>query len=48
MGFDFQPTTKIIVTCLEIGGLGLILMIFSYLWRLRYEVEGYRQYKIKV
>ena len=45
MGFDFQPTTKIIISCLEVGGLGLILMIFSYLWRIRYEVEGYRQYK---
>ncbi len=33
------------LTCLEIGGFGLILMIFSYLWRLRYEVEGYRRYK---
>ncbi len=42
---EFEPTTQIVVTCLEIGGFGLILMIFSYLWRLRYEVEGYRRYR---
>lgn len=46
MELDLMPATKNIVTCLEIGGLGLILMIFSYLWRIRYEVEGYRRYKV--
>ena len=45
MDFDFEPATQIIFTCIEVGGLGLILMIFSYLWRLRYEVEGYRRYR---
>ena len=37
---------QIIVDCLEVGGLGLIVMILSYLWRLRYETEGYRQYVV--
>ena len=41
-----NPNVRIIVDCLEIGGLGLGLMILCYLWRFRYEVEGYRQYRV--
>lgn len=39
-----DQNTKIIVDCLEIGGIGIIMMVLAYLWRLKYEVEGYRRY----
>ncbi len=40
-----DATTEIIFDCVKIGGLGLLIMILSYLWRIRYEVEGYRRYR---
>ncbi|MBO4395213.1 MAG: glycosyltransferase family 39 protein [Eubacterium sp.] len=43
---EIDDSFRIVIDCLEIGGLGLIVMILSYLWRLRYETEGYRQYVV--
>ncbi|MEE3467031.1 MAG: glycosyltransferase family 39 protein [Eubacterium sp.] len=40
-----DPNVEIIFDCLKVGGLGVIVMVFSYLWRFRYEVEGYRRYR---
>lgn len=41
---EISKATQLVIECLEIAGLGLLLMIGAYLWRIRYEVEGYRQY----
>lgn len=41
---EIDSNLQIIIDCLEIGGIGLFMMIGAYLWRLRYEVEGYRRY----
>ena len=42
---EFSKNTQIIIDCVEIGGLGVVVMVLSYLWRIRYEVEAYRQYR---
>ena len=43
---EISKNTQIIIDCIEIGGLGVVVMVLSYLWRLRYEVEAYRQYRV--
>lgn len=36
--------TKFVLETLEVGALGMVLLLGAYFWRLKYEVEGYRQY----
>ncbi|MCR4605127.1 MAG: glycosyltransferase family 39 protein [Eubacterium sp.] len=41
---EIDENVQIIIDCLQVGGIGLILMIAAYSLRLKYEVEGYRRY----
>ena len=38
---------QIIIDCLQIGLLGLVIAFGAYIWRLKFEVEGYRRYAVQ-
>ncbi len=43
---EIDDSLRIIIDCLQVGGLGLIMMIAAYSFKLKYEVEGYRRYAV--